>query len=227
MPRLASSLVLFEKSVHPPSLRLSPATAPLPRLPLGPFDPVARALARLERWSASLNWCDLRIAGGTTAVLPGDALLPAPGVSWVTLGSMEEVKRVLGHGDEEIRRGERQATAAWPRLAPAELEAALRSGQGLQDLELALRATCFGDSAEAAAYRQVLDTWFRPMQVALVAARQITIEAGAVLRLAGRPTVLVAERLDLCGGGRLEVRALSRIAVGTLCKHPAPSPERC
>jgi len=95
------------------------------------------------------------------------------------------------------------------------------SAQERADIEAAGYAYIFGDSSRVASYRSVIERLTGSFELAIYMAREVRIEAGAVLRIHGAPALVLFERLHIVEGGQLLVNAPSRIHVGEMIKLSA------
>lgn len=163
----------------------------------------------------------LEVGGGTKALLTTDpsgvsALEPRR----IETDCIEEYKAWIGVDNETYRQGGASAHR-WelprrPWIGPSAGDPAELAVDELDDVQKALAAYLFADSAEVASYRRVLERLYAPFRAAIYAARAVRIEAGAQLTVVGLPAVLVFQQLDIVAGGQLRLMTVANARIGRL-----------
>ena len=189
------------------------------RLPEGAaHHPVHRAFARIGLDADTLGWSALEISASTHTL--GGADCPLDRRLLVT-DDVDEYKRWIGAADAEISRGARAATPQrpkWKRPPERLLAADDLDADDRLEVRRAAAAYVWGDSARMQAWRDVIARHAAPFELDVIAASAIALRDGAVLRIAGRATMLVVQHLVL-DDGQVQMTADGHIAVGHLEKR--------
>lgn len=193
-------------------------SAPFPSTDTVCESPVDRALARVVLSATQLTWSPLVVRGATHQL--GADHCPLDRRLLVT-SDVDEYKRWIGNADERVRSGICAATPQRPRWAvpPRRLARADElSAANRLEVRRAIAAYVWGDSSAMQAWREVITKHAAPFELDVVAASRIELRDGAVLRIDGRATMLVAEHLVL-DDGQVAMTADGVVAVTVIEKR--------
>lgn len=193
-------------------------SAPFPSTDTVRESPVDRALARVGLSATQMTWSSLVVRGATHQL--GSDHCPLDRRLLVT-SDVDEYKRWIGLDDESVRRGTCAATPQRPRWAVPPRRLARADELGAADrleMQRAVAAYVWGDSSAMQAWREVIARHAAPFELDVVAASRIELRDGAVVRIDGRATMLVAEELVL-DDGQVAMTADGVVAVTVIEKR--------
>lgn len=156
---------------------------------------------------------DVRVAEEATADLVGMA--PAGTVARIWTADVATYRTWLGVSDP------RAAIAGEPAYDPAALAAAPLHGAAAAALARIARAYLFADVAPVARFAPAIEQHFGPFEAVVVVLRRLTIAPGARLVIAGAPTILVADCVDVHDGADVTLTTICHAALGVLTRHGA------
>jgi hypothetical protein len=156
---------------------------------------------------------DVRVAEEATADLVGVA--PPGTLARIWTADVATYRTWLRVSDP------RAAIAGELAYDPAALAAPLH-GAAAGALARIARAYLFADVAPVARFAPAIEHHFGPFEAVVVVLRRLTIAPGARLVIAGAPTILVADCVDVHDGADVTLTTICHAALGVLTRHGAP-----
>ena len=86
-----------------------------------------------------------------------------------------------------------------------------------QDIELAYHNYIYGDAGVVASYKSIIEQLHGQFEIAVYAAKRVTLGPGSVLEVSGAPALLLVDEL-IINGGRLQFLTACNVRVNKLTK---------
>ena len=133
----------------------------------------------------------------------------------LTTNDLDQYKSWIGRDDAGIDNTQWiLPTAPWEKRAISDFKELTTEEK--ENIEKAGWVYLFGNSTLVKSYREIIEFSNAPFEVAIYAARKVTIRSGSSLIVSGTPAILLFEELNIHLPGDLQIYTVCHAKIGTL-----------